>query len=47
VAAWDIFIFAVYMIGILAALASLFTLITGILVICYGIRHFDEWEEKW
>ena len=33
--------------GIAAALAVLLIIAIGMVVICYGIRHFDEWEEKW
>ncbi len=33
--------------GIIAALAVLLAAIIGMAVICYGVRYFDEWEEKW
>ncbi len=46
-AAGSIFEKIICIIGIAAALAVLLITLTGAAVICYGIRHFDEWEEKW
>lgn len=34
-------------IGITAAVIVLLIAITGFLLLAYGIRHFDEWDEKW
>lgn len=33
--------------GIAAALAVLLIIVVVTAVIFYGIRHFDEWGEKW
>ena len=46
-AAGSIFLKVICVVGIAAALAFLLITFTGAAVICYGIRHFDEWEEKW
>lgn len=34
-------------VGIAAVLAILLLILAGAALICYGIRNFDEWEEKW
>lgn len=46
-AAGSIFEKIICIIWIAAAVAVLLTAVVGAAVICYGIRHFDEWEEKW
>lgn len=46
-AAGSIFLKIICVVGIAAALAVLLIMAIGMAVICYGIRHFDEWEEKW
>ena len=46
-AAGSLFFRIICLAGTAAAVAALLILITGIAVIFYGIRHFDEWEEKW
>lgn len=46
-AAGSIFFKIICVIGTAAALAVLLLILTGAAVIFYGIRHFDEWEEKW
>lgn len=46
-AADSLFFRIICVVGIAAAMAALLIMIIGITVIFYGIRHFDEWEEKW
>ena len=46
-AAGNIFFRIICVVGITAVLAVLLIMLAGAAVICYGIRHFDEWEEKW
>lgn len=46
-AVWELFTSAVYAIGILTAMVVLLAWILGLALILYGVRHFDEWEEKW
>lgn len=46
-AAGSIFLKIICVVGIAAAVAALLMMLGGAAVICYGIRHFDEWEEKW
>lgn len=46
-AAGSIFLKIICVVGIAAAVAVLLIMLVGMAVICYGIRHFDEWEEKW
>lgn len=46
-AAGSIFLKIICVVGIAAAVAVLIIMLVGAAVICYGIRHFEEWEEKW
>lgn len=46
-AAGSIFLKIICVVGIAAALAVLLLMLGGAAVICYGIRHFEEWEERW
>ena len=46
-AAGSLFLRIICVVGTAAAVAALLIMIIGIAVIFYGIRHFDEWEEKW
>lgn len=46
-AAGDVLTGVIGAIGITAAVIVLLIVITGFLLLVYGIRHFDEWDEKW